>query len=97
MILTDIINEINESIFIIAEISPNNANVYYELGYSHAKNKPTILIAQKGTELPFDVLPFRIIFYEDSIVGKRRIEEDLEKNIISILNKPVEALSVSHL
>ena len=28
----------------VAEITPINPNVYYEVGYSHAINKPTILI-----------------------------------------------------
>jgi nucleoside 2-deoxyribosyltransferase len=75
MIITDIINQINESKLIIADITPTNANVYYEVGYAHALNKPTILMAEKGTRLPFDISPFRVLFYENSIIGKSKIEE----------------------
>jgi len=85
LILTDIVRQIAESKFIIADISPKNTNVYYELGYAHALGKPTILIAEKETELPFDVSTFRTLFYENSIRGKKQIEQGLEKHIKAIL------------
>ncbi|MFZ4476031.1 MAG: hypothetical protein ACOYPR_12610, partial [Saprospiraceae bacterium] len=81
MILADITKQIYESKLIIAEISPVNANVFYEVGFAHALNKPTILIAEKSTKLPFDVSPFRTLFYENSIAGKKKIEEGLRKHI----------------
>lgn len=58
VIIADIVKQIVESKLIIAEITPANPNVYYEIGYAHALGKPTILIAEKATELPFDVSPF---------------------------------------
>ena len=33
---------------VIAEITAPNQNVYYEIGFAHALNKPTILLAQHG-------------------------------------------------
>lgn len=87
IILTDIVKQINESRLIIAEISNPNPNVFYEVGYSHALNKPTILIAESNTKLPFDVSPFRTLFYENSISGKKIIEEGLEKHIQAVLSE----------
>lgn len=87
MIISDIVSNINECKLIIADISPVNANVYYEVGYAHALNKPTILIAEKGTKLPFDVSPFRVLFYENSINGKPKLEEGLRKHLQEILYK----------
>jgi hypothetical protein len=56
IILEDIRRGLVESDVIIAEITPVNANVFYELGYAHALNKPTILLANRNTEkLPFDI------------------------------------------
>lgn len=86
LIVADIARQIAEAKVIVAEITPSNPNVYYELGYAHALNKPTILIAEKGTALPFDVSPFRILFYENSIEGKRQIEEGLKKHLKAILS-----------
>ncbi len=85
MIVTDIERQIIESKLVIAEITTSNPNVYYEVGYARALKKPTILIAEKATQLPFDVSPFRVLFYEDSIAGKKRIEDGLHKHIASIL------------
>jgi len=77
-ILSDIITSIEESTAIIAEITPDNPNVFYEIGYSHAIKKPTILLCDKKREkLPFDLSSFRTLFYENTIVGKKNIELSL--------------------
>lgn len=86
LILADIIKQLNESRLIIAEISQSNPNVFYEVGYAHALNKPTILIAEKMTKLPFDVSPFRTLFYENTIAGKQKIEDGLKKHISAALS-----------
>jgi len=84
-ILNDIIKSIRDSKVIIAEITPNNPNVFYEIGYAHAINKPTILICDsKREKLPFDISSFRTLFYENSIAGKTKVEESLEKYLENI-------------
>ena len=62
IIMQDIIQALVESDIIIAEISSENPNVYYEIGYAHALGKPTILLAEKGGKLPFDISGYRVIF-----------------------------------
>lgn len=86
IIIQDIIKQINESSIIIADITPDNPNVFYEVGYSHALKKPTILLNEKNRreKLPFDVSGFRTIFYDNSIGGKSEVESRLRmflKNI----------------
>jgi hypothetical protein len=86
LVIADIKKQIAESRIIIAEISPANANVYYEIGYADALNKPLILIANKNEGLkPFDVRAYRTIFYENSIGGKNKVESDLQSYLRSIL------------
>jgi hypothetical protein len=85
IILQDIIKKIIESTIIIAEISPANPNVFYELGYAHALGKPTILLAEKGQSLPFDIQGYRVIFYENTIKGKKSVEENLRKHLNAII------------
>jgi hypothetical protein len=85
VIIADIARQIVESHLVIAELSPSNPNVYYEVGFAHALRKPTILIAEKGTQLPFDVSPFRVLFYENSIPGKTRFEEGLRRHVEAII------------
>ncbi len=90
LVIQDITRTIYEAKIIIADISPVNANVFYEVGFAHALNKPTILIAQKDTKLPFDVSSFRTLFYENSIGGKSKLEEGLRRHIKAILKQKVQ-------
>lgn len=84
-ILKDIVDSINLSSLIIAEITPDNPNVFYEIGYAHALNKPTIILCDKTrSKLPFDLSGFRTLFYENSIGGKNRVENDLQKYVEKI-------------
>lgn len=88
LIIADVVKDIAESEFVIAEITPANPNVYYELGYAHAINKPVVLLADKSIDrLPFDISGFRVLFYENSIPGKKKFEEGLRRHIASILHK----------
>lgn len=84
-ILTDIIESIQKSTAIIADITPDNPNVFYEIGYSHAVGKPTILLCDRKREkLPFDVSSFRTLFYENTIAGKKKVEANLRKYLESL-------------
>lgn len=85
LILEDITKSIREASVVIADITADNPNVFYEVGYSHAINKPTILLSdKKRAKLPFDVSGFRTLFYENSIGGKRAVEENLYKYLQNI-------------
>ncbi len=88
MIIQDIVRGLMEASIVIAEISPENPNVFYELGYAHALDKPTILLARRDTTLPFDVSPYRTIFYDDTIAGKRQVERLLGRHLDAILGRP---------
>ena len=85
IIFEDIKRQIAEAKVVIAEITAPNQNVFYELGYAHALNKPTILLAQRGKELPFDIRSYRVIFYDDSIGGKAEVEQSLDQHLRAVL------------
>ena len=85
IIFDDIQRNISEANIIIAEITAPNQNVFYELGYAHALNKPTILLAKRGRELPFDIRSYRVIFYDDTIGGKPAVEDSLEKHLRAVV------------
>ncbi|MBL7196381.1 MAG: hypothetical protein ISS64_08845 [Desulfobacterales bacterium] len=84
LIIADIERQILEAKAIIADITPNNPNVFWEVGYAHAVKKPTVLIAERETKLPFDLSPFRTLFYDNTIGGKAKIEEGLKKHLAAI-------------
>ncbi len=50
---------------VVADVSSPNGNVYYELGIRQAiSSGRTILVAIRGTSLPFDIAAQRVLFYE---------------------------------
>ena len=85
IILRDIAQGIVDAKVVIAEVTPPNQNVYYELGYAHALNKPTIILAERSKELPFDISGYRVLFYDNTIAGKKQVEEGLRKHLTAIL------------
>ena len=72
---------------VIADITPVNQNVFYELGYAHALGKPTILLAERGKEFPFDVRGYRVLMYDNTIAGKGQVMEGLQKHLKAILQE----------
>jgi len=61
--------------YVVAAIGGfNYAYCVLQHGYAHALNKPAVLLARKQSELPFDVRPYRAIFYDDPIGGKKHVQ-----------------------
>ena len=87
VIFQDIQREIEQAEIVIAEITPANPNVFYELGYAHALGKPTILLARRESELPFDIRSFRVVFYNDTIGGKVEVERNLRRHLEAIAGR----------
>lgn len=82
LIIDDITRSIRDASVVIADITPSNPNVFYELGYSHGLSKPTILLSDKKRDrLPFDVSGFRTLFYDNTIGGKSAVEERLRGHL----------------
>lgn len=82
LIIQDIVRSIQESAFVIADITPDNPNVFYEVGYAHGIGKTTILLSDRRRDkLPFDVSGFRTLFYDNTIGGKKAVEDSLTKHL----------------
>jgi hypothetical protein len=71
----DIVAEMKKRILgshgVLALLNDLNPNVFLEVGFALAHNKPTILVAREGTQLPFDIRGHRCISYR-SIVELRK-------------------------
>ncbi|MCX6164793.1 MAG: hypothetical protein NTU73_08055 [Ignavibacteriae bacterium] len=77
-ILERIYNQIAKADLIIADMTGRNPNVFYEVGYAHALNKPTILLTQNSEDIPFDLKHFPHIVYDKKI---SIIREELTKRL----------------
>jgi hypothetical protein len=70
-ILARIYRPIEAADLIIADMSDQNPNVFYEVGYAHAKGKLCILMTRNASDIPFDLKHHRHIVYENSVSGLR--------------------------
>lgn len=84
-ITKDIIEGILEADIIIADLTSQNPNVFYELGIAHATGNETIMTCQNESKVPFDIWNYRVIFYEHSITGCKKLYQDLDKAIKELL------------
>lgn len=72
-ILQDILNRLVDADIVVADLTDNNANVFYELGVRHSTGKATILLNKKGSSAPFDVLHTRYVAY--ALEDLKQVEE----------------------
>jgi nucleoside 2-deoxyribosyltransferase len=78
-ILPRILTGIRSSAFVIADVSEISSNVFYEVGYAKGLGKEVILIAKKGTELPFDLKDLPTLFWQTQRDLKKGLEERIER------------------
>jgi hypothetical protein len=71
------LKSIEESEFVIVDISHARTNVYYEAGYAQGLGKTPVYLAQKGTEVPFDVRDYPVIVYPNMRELKTSLAERL--------------------
>lgn len=62
-IIEDILDNLNRSELVIADITDKNPNVLYELGVRHTLGGAAIVIAQNIDEVPFDLKPYIVKTY----------------------------------
>jgi tetratricopeptide (TPR) repeat protein len=64
LIHTDMFKDLRDQPVVLADLSLENPNVFYELGVRHVMSATgTVLMCRKGSALPFDVRLSRVIFY----------------------------------
>lgn len=84
-----LMEDINKSVLnasvIIADLTNNNPNVFYETGICHALGKTVILITQEDTA-PTDLLHIKRIPYKYEPVKIKEFEKDLYETLKTVLN-----------
>ena len=78
-ITKQVIDKVYHSNLVIANLTNRNPNVMYELALRHATGKPAIMIAEKGTPLPSDIIMQRTIFYYNDAKGVLELRDALKK------------------
>jgi hypothetical protein len=65
---------------VIAELTEQNPNVYYELGLAHAWKKRVVMVTQEVKRLPFDLKHLRTLVYDpnDQTDFRKCLKQELE-------------------
>jgi hypothetical protein len=100
MITTQVINHILNDPMVIADLTGNNANVFYELAVRHAIRKPYVQIIQKGETIPFDIAGMRTIDVDhtdlDSVAAaKEEIKRQMQGTAAEGAKLPESPISVA--
>lgn len=83
----DIWERINRARFLIADLTDQNANVFYELGLAHALSKDVILLTQSMTFVPFDLRALRCIPYDFTPRGVMKLQSTLKETLHLLMRK----------
>ena len=84
-ILQRIYNQIDAADFIIADMTGRNPNVFYEVGYAHAKEKLCVLLTASAEDIPFDLKHHRHIIYQPAVL--RDLKERITAECTMIVDK----------
>lgn len=77
--ITDkIIECINKAEIVIADLTHNRPNCYYEAGYAHGIGKNVVFTAREKTELQFDLKDYPVIFYPNMSILKKKLLKRLK-------------------
>ncbi len=94
-ITVQIADQLEEVDLVISDITGNNANVGWELGFAYARSKPCVIIRQKETSsAPFDIYDQRRVDYSaEPTLGEA---EKLKRMIIAAIEQVKSAAQTAH-
>ncbi|MCB0110541.1 MAG: hypothetical protein KDE53_31685 [Caldilineaceae bacterium] len=84
-IIDDVRKAIAECDLAVADLTGQNANVFYELGICHTLGKPVLMLAQSKEDIPFDVRHLRVLLYEYTPRGCKTLEKAIKAHIDTML------------
>ena len=88
-IVGTIIQDLNDSHIVLADLTDRNANVFYELGVRHALKDRSILIAQKEEDIPFDLRAYAYHVYGwKTPEDKKTLADKIHLLLMDIDSKP---------
>lgn len=90
MISRDVIEGVVDSDLVIADLTDNNSNVFYELALRHALRRPYVCIAPDGQRPPFDTNDCRYVPYR---LDAFNATEVVRSNLKLAINGAVEKAS----
>ena len=87
--------EIRRSVVCLADITPDNPNVWFELGLAVASDQHIVMICKKGRTLPFDTHHRSTIFYtQESPRDFEQLKNEITSRLKAALKRRAEVQRV---
>ncbi len=77
-IVPQVLAQMKRSAFVVVDVTEPKPNVFYELGFADGASKEVVLVAKRGTELPFNVADVPVIFWESFEEFKQELRKRLQ-------------------
>ena len=74
-----VIQNVYDSDLVVANLTGLNPNVMFEIAIRYSFGKPAIVIAEKGTKLPFDIVDENTIFYINDPAGAVELKDNIKR------------------
>jgi nucleoside 2-deoxyribosyltransferase len=79
--ITDrIIESITKAEFVIADLTKERPNVFFEAGFAHGLGKTPIYVAREGTPIHFDIKDYPIILFRNM----KELKEGITQRLLAI-------------
>jgi hypothetical protein len=88
VIMEDIWAGICRAQVVIADLTAKNPNVTYEVGLADVLGKNVLLLSQTPNDVPFDFKGARLIVYENSFGGVKKLTKALEERLKKLIQTP---------
>jgi hypothetical protein len=72
-LVTQVINRIRQCDLVIADITKENPNIFYEIGIAHTLDKPVLIVSQKENSNIFSLLTYKFYRYSDDERGIKNL------------------------
>ena len=79
--------QIERADLVLGEMSDQNPNVYFEVGYAKGQRKNVLLVTRDADGLPFDLRGYRHLVYGGKIA---QLRADVEENVRALLDPSVD-------
>ena len=83
-----IIEELYGASMVFADLTDSNPNVMYELGVRHTFRKPSVMVKEHSSKIPFDVSDYAVFGYENTPEGFADLKNHIRAVIQNIEQFP---------
>ena len=87
VVMEDVREGIQSADLIVADLTGQNPNVFYEVGIAHTLDKRVLLLSSSIEDVPFDLRHRRILLYEYTPMGCKRLVAKLREFVLDIFGR----------